>query len=125
MRTVESSTPTTRAVGRATAVLCILAGLGACDRTPPPAASIAAAAPAATRPAAVPAPSAAMATLQVAVAREAASRAAREQTLRVQRHLVEQERIRQAAQQGDGNERCLAGQKMRRVANGWVQAGEC
>jgi hypothetical protein len=124
MRTVESSTPTTRAVGRTTAVLWILAGLGACDRTPPPAASIAAA-PAATQPTAVPAPSAAMATLQVAVAREAASRAAREQTLRVQRHLVEQERIRQAAQQGDGSERCLAGQKMRRVANGWVQAGEC
>ncbi len=73
----------------------------------------------------MPATSAAHAALEVAIARESTARAAREQTLRVQRHLREQQRARAAAPPDHGNERCLAGQRMRRVANGWVQAGPC
>jgi hypothetical protein len=106
--------------------MLLVASLGACDRAAPQGPSIARAAT--TAPASAPdaAPSAAADELAVAVAREQASRADREQTLHVQRLLVEQRRAdRDAAQRGNGNERCLAGQKMRRVANGWVQAGTC
>jgi len=65
--------------------------------------------------------------LAIAVARETVDRAAREQTLRVQQQLREQERVREAAVRAlnSGNERCIAGQKVRRVGNGWVQAGTC
>jgi hypothetical protein len=124
-----TSAPTAHAAGRGTALLLLMACLGACDRTAQHGGSIARAATTAPAPVAAPTPppaaSAADAALAIAVAREASSRAAREQTLRVQQHLVEQERAREDAQRGDGSERCLAGQKMRRVANGWVQAGTC
>ena len=86
---------------------------------------------AAATPVTAPAPetSAADSGLAIAIAREEVDRAVREQTLRVQKQLREQEReqkqIREAAERGDGSERCLSGQKMRRVANGWVQAGTC
>jgi methionine aminopeptidase len=65
--------------------------------------------------------------LAIAVARETVDRAAREQTLRVQQQLRDQERLREAAVRAlnSGNERCIAGQKVRRVGNGWVQAGTC
>lgn len=65
----------------------------------------------------------------VALASDAATRAAREQTLRVQAQLraraSAEQQASHAARNGSGNERCIAGQKMRRVANGWVQAGAC
>jgi hypothetical protein len=101
--------------------------LGACDQAAQPGASMvqtAAAAPVTPTPA----PAAADTVLAVDVARDAAARAAREQTLRVQQHLREQQReqqqqARDAASHGD--ERCVAGQRMRRVANGWVDAGAC
>lgn len=111
----------------------LLAGLAACDRgartdAPVPEAAAAVVAPVAPAPT-TPATSAADAGLAIAVAREAADRAVREQTLRVQKRLRDQERewakARAAAQHGDGSERCLSGQKMRRVTNGWVQAGTC
>lgn len=101
-----------------------------CDSTVQQGAGIALATTAA--PASPPHPTATPSTfeaddaLAIATARDQAARAAREQTLRVQRQLVEQRRAaRDAAQHGNGNERCLDGQKMRRVANGWVQAGAC
>jgi hypothetical protein len=104
--------------------------LGACTQAPPPDAALipaAAAAPMTAAPA--PTTSAADAGLAIALARDAAARAAREQTLRVQKQLRERANedleARRAAQHGDGNERCIGGQKMRRVANGWVQAGSC
>ncbi|HEX2596175.1 MAG TPA: hypothetical protein VHL61_06925 [Luteimonas sp.] len=103
--------------------------LGACAQPAPPAATPApaVATPVATTP--VSTTAVADAGLAIALARDAAARAAREQTLRVQKQLREranadQEALR-AAQQGNGNERCIAGQKMRRVANGWVQSGLC
>jgi hypothetical protein len=68
------------------------------------------------------------AELAVAIARDAAARAAREQTLRVQQQLREQQREQQQQMRdaaSHGNERCVAGQRMRRVANGWVEAGAC
>ena len=120
----------TRATAHVMALLLPMACLGACDKTAPQGSSIAVAATdataSATPPVAAPDVSAVNAALDVAVASEQAARAAREQTLRVQRHLVEQRRTnRDAAQRGSDDERCLAGQKMRRVANGWVQAGAC
>jgi cytoskeletal protein RodZ len=61
-----------------------------------------------------------------AEARDAAARAAREQTLKVQQMLREQNRAREhAAARPSENERCINGQKMKRVDNGWVQAGDC
>ena len=123
---------------RSLSLLMLVAGLAACAQTPPPAAAVveaseaAAAAPMMPRaptPAPAPTTSAADAGLAIAIAREGADRAVREQTLRVQKQLRDQERewarAREAAQRGDGSERCLDGQKMRRVANGWVQAGAC
>lgn len=112
-------------------VMWLLASLCACGpgaRSPSPVAQAGAAVP---PPASTPAPptSAADAGLAIAIARETTDRAVREQTLRVQKRLREQEhewaKAREAAERGDGSERCIAGQKMRRVANGWVQAGRC
>lgn len=102
-----------------------MACLGGCVQTAPAGTAMAEAAPAPKR--AAPAPSAADAALAIAIARDAADRAAREQVMRVQKQLREQERAREAAvhAQASGNERCIDGQKMRRVPNGWVQAGEC
>jgi hypothetical protein len=126
MRTARIPALTTRAT---IMIVLTLACLGACDRTAREGASIAATASAtpapATPPAAASAASAAKAALEIAAENEAASRAAREQTIRVQKHLRDQQRALETAQSGNGNERCLAGQKMRRVANGWVQAGTC
>ena len=111
--------------------LLLLVCVAACDHAPPPGASMveaAAAAPMTPTAATATAPAAADDPMLAAVARDAAARAAREQTLRVQQHLREQQRaqlkqVREAA--SHGNERCLAGQRMRRVANGWVDAGAC
>jgi hypothetical protein len=111
--------------------LLLLASLAACDRsagTDSPVAEAAAAAAAPVAPApTVPTTNAADAGLAIAVARETADRAVREQTLRVQQQLREQERVREAAVRAlnSGNDRCIDGQKLRRVGNGWVQAGTC
>jgi hypothetical protein len=111
--------------------LLLIACLGACNEAAQPGTSIAPPATAApvTPPPSAPATSAADAGLAIAVARETADRAVREQTLHVQKQLREQQRqlqqAREAIERGDGNERCLSGQKMRRVENGWVQAGTC
>ena len=131
MRTVDTPAPTTRAALRITSTLLLIACLGACNEAAQPGASIAppAAAAPVTPPPSAPATSAADAGLAIAVARETADRAVREQTLHVQKQLREQQRqlqqAREAVERGDGNERCLSGQKMRRVENGWVQAGTC
>lgn len=110
---------------RLTSLLPLMLCLGACGPPAQPGASMvqaAAAAPAAPLPA-----PATDAVLAVAVARDAAARSAREQTLRVQQHLREQQREQQQVREAasHGNERCIAGQRMRRVANGWVDAGAC
>ncbi len=105
--------------------LLLMLCLGACDQAAQPTASMVEAATAAP---AAPTPAPADADFAVALARDAAARAAREQTLRVQQHLREQQREqqRQAREAAShANERCLAGQRMRRVANGWVDAGTC
>ena len=112
---------------RLTPLLLLMLGVGACDQASQPGASLVQPAAAASV-APAPAPVAADAMLAAAVARDAAARAAREQTLRVQQQLREQQReqqqqVRDAA--SHGNERCVAGQRMRRVANGWVAAGAC
>jgi hypothetical protein len=110
-------------------LLLLAVCLGACDEAAPPELAVAQAdapvnATARTPPADT---SAADAGLAIAVARETADRAVREQTLRVQQQLRDQERVREAAVRAlnSGNERCIAGQKVRRVGNGWVQAGTC
>ena len=111
---------------RLAALWLIAPCLGACNQAPPPTPMEQAAAPAPASPAPAPTEADAMRTL---TASDAATRAAREQTLRVQQHLRERQRqeqqARTAVQRGTGDERCIAGQKMRRVANGWVQAGPC
>ncbi|MGO4552271.1 hypothetical protein AB4059_14380 [Lysobacter sp. 2RAF19] len=59
-----------------------------------------------------------------AESRDAAARAVREQTLKVQQKLRQDNRARaQAAERPSENERCINGQRMKRVDNGWVQAG--
>jgi hypothetical protein len=113
----------------------LLVCLGACDRAASPAVSIAQAAtpspalmtPAAATPASGSNTSVADAGLAIAIARERTDRAVREQTLHVQQQLRDQERRREAAVHAkeNGNSRCLGGQKMRRVPNGWVQDGVC
>ena len=112
---------------RLTPLLLLLLGVGACDQTAPPdAPKVQAAAAVPVTPTPAPAPATTTADAGLAVARDAAARAAREQTLRVQQQLREQQReqrMREAA--SHGNERCVAGQRMRRVANGWVDAGGC
>jgi hypothetical protein len=111
-------------------MLVLLACLGACDKAKQPDNSMLAAG--AERPAIATPSASSRSTFEadeavvIATARDQAARAAREQTLRVQRQLVEQRRAtRDAAQHGNGNERCIGAQRMRRVANGWVQAGAC
>jgi hypothetical protein len=112
-------------------LLLLMLSAGACDQTTQPDASMvqAVAAPVATAAAAPAALTAsADAELAVTVASDAAARAAREQTLRVQQQLREQQRMQQQQVRdaaSHGNERCVAGQRMRRVANGWVEAGAC
>jgi hypothetical protein len=108
----------------------LVACLGACEPDAAPNASLVqprTAAPAAPAPTPLPGRSAADAGLAVAIAREAADHDVRTQTLHVQRLLREQERAREAAirARDSGNERCIGGQKMHRVANGWEQAGVC
>jgi len=115
---------------RATLPGLLMACLAACGQQALPGATAdPTVAPASAAPASpsTPAASAADAGLAIAVARERVDRAAREQTLRVQQQLREQERVREAAVRAlnSGNERCIAGQKVRRVGNGWVQAGTC
>ena len=120
-----------RTGARLTALLLLMACLTACDQAAQPAVSIAQ--PAAALPASVtpptPKPYKWVADSELAIARDTADRADREQTLRVQKLLRDQaqehKRVREAVQRGDGNERCLHGQKMRHVANGWEQAGTC
>lgn len=114
---------------RATASSLLLACLCACGETTQHGPTIAVAATTARASATQPTSAAATVdsdpALAVSIASDQAERAARQQTLRVQRQLVNQQRAIREAQRGNGNERCLAGQRMRRVANGWVQAGSC
>jgi hypothetical protein len=108
-------------------LLLLMLSAGACDQAAQPVASTVQAAAAQVTPAPAPATATADADL-AAAARDAAARAAREQTLRVQRGLREQQRQQQQQARDaahHGNERCVAGQRMRRVANGWVEAGAC
>jgi hypothetical protein len=108
-------------------LLLLMLSAGACDQAAQPVASTVQAAAAQVTPAPAPATATADADL-AAAARDAAARAAREQTLRVQRGLREQQRQQQHQARDaahHGNERCVAGQRMRRVANGWVEAGAC
>ena len=73
----------------------------------------------------VAAPSAASTAAEEA-AREASWREAREATIRMQERLRAEQRARTAVQlQEAKNERCVDGQRMKRVENGWVQAGAC
>jgi hypothetical protein len=59
-------------------------------------------------------------------AREASWREGREATIRVQQRLRAEQQARKAAQlQLAKDERCVEGQRMKRVDNGWVQAGSC
>lgn len=61
-----------------------------------------------------------------AEALDASTRAMREDTIAVQKRLREEEAARRAdAEAPKDGERCIGGQKMKRVQNGWVQAGEC
>ena len=109
----------------------LVACLAGCTQATPPGVSTAQAAvvaPAsATSNATAPATSAADDGLAIALARERVDLAVREQTLHVQEQLRQQERQRLAAVHAkeDHDLRCIAGQRMRRVANGWVQAGVC
>ena len=114
-----------RAMARAALFALLIAGLSACEPTARPTSAVVAAATARA-----PTPKASTFTiddpLAIATARDEAARADRAHTLLVQRQLVEQRRAtRDAAKVVNANERCIAGQKMRRVPNGWVQAGGC
>ena len=61
-----------------------------------------------------------------AEALDASVREAREHTLEVQKRLRADEAARRAhIETPKEGERCIDGQKMKRVQNGWVQAGEC
>jgi hypothetical protein len=113
----------TRAMARAAVSTLLIAGLCACQPTARPASATVASAHTTTSK-----PSAFVIDdpLAIATARDQAARADRAHTLLVQRRLVEQRRAtRDAAKVVNANERCIAGQKMRRVSNGWVQAGSC
>jgi cytoskeletal protein RodZ len=71
------------------------------------------------------APSVAPITAEAA-AREASWREAREATIRVQQRLRAEQQARKSAQDEEMHtERCVGGQRMRRVENGWVEAGNC
>lgn len=116
------------------AALLLTACLTACGHAEQPEASIASPA-AALRPSVTPPTPKlyqSVADSELAIAREAADRADRadrEQTLRVQKLLRDQARQHKltsdAVQRGDGSERCLDGQRLRHVENGWEQAGTC
>ena len=61
-----------------------------------------------------------------AEALDASMREAREHTLEVQKRLRADEAARRArVETPKEGERCIDGQKMKRVQNGWVQDGEC
>jgi pyruvate/2-oxoglutarate dehydrogenase complex dihydrolipoamide acyltransferase (E2) component len=61
-----------------------------------------------------------------AQSREASWRESREAAIRVQQRLRAQQQARKSAQEeGAKNERCVDGLRMKRVENGWVQAGNC
>lgn len=74
-----------------------------------------------------PATSAAKATAVDAEAEsEAKTRKMRAESIAIQQRLrAEQRKREQAQQQQTRNERCVGGQRMRRVANGWVGVGNC
>jgi hypothetical protein len=58
--------------------------------------------------------------------REASWRESREAAIRVQQRLRAQQQARKSAQQDEAKtERCVDGLRMKRVENGWVQAGNC
>ena len=115
----------TRALARAAMSTLLIAGLCACEPTAHPA-SAAVASASARAPTSKPSTFLIDDPLAIATARDQAARADRAHTLLVQRQLVEQRRAtRDAAKVVNANERCIAGQKMRRVSNGWVQAGSC
>lgn len=116
-----------RAMARAALFALLIAGLSACEPTARPASTAAAVARASARtPTSKPSTFTIDDPLAIATARDQAARADRAHTLLVQRQLVEQRRAtRDAAKVVNANERCIAGQKMRRVSNGWVQAGSC
>ena len=66
--------------------------------------------------------------LDAAVAREAEWAKARRQSIEVQQRLrKEQQAQREPTEvsRAVGSERCVGGQKMKRVEGGWVQAGSC
>ncbi|MFC5570997.1 hypothetical protein ACFPN1_13095 [Lysobacter yangpyeongensis] len=57
---------------------------------------------------------------------EQAARELRQAALKVQQRLRAQHKAREAARRDETkNERCIGNQRMRRVANGWVDAGNC
>lgn len=58
---------------------------------------------------------------------EASQREMRQAAIKVQQRLRAEHRARSEAQKktDSKNERCIGGQRMRRVANGWVGAGAC
>jgi hypothetical protein len=115
----------TRAMARGALLALLIAGLCACEPTARPASATGAMAAAHT-PKPTPSTFAADDALAIATARDHAARADRAHTLLVQRQLVEQRRAtRDAAKAGNANERCIAGQRVRHVGNGWVQAGGC
>jgi hypothetical protein len=87
-----------------------------------------AATPALASPTAATASSAAAAAAVIAEAQsqEVSQREAREGAIRIQQRLRAEEQARKAAQQEQAkHERCIDGQRMKRVENGWVQAGTC
>ncbi|MCC8364266.1 hypothetical protein LK996_14415 [Lysobacter sp. A6] len=95
---------------------------------PAPAPEVAVGAPAAATTTVAPAPTPPTMSMIEAEARDAAARNAREQTLKVQRQLREAQQAHKEqadAAANDKNTRCIGGQKMKRVDNGWVQAGAC
>lgn len=96
----------------------------AVETAPAPAAG----APAAPATTTAPTPAPTAMSMIEAEARDAAARNAREQTLKVQRQLREAQQAHKEqadAAASDKNTRCIGGQKMKRVDNGWVQAGAC
>lgn len=59
-------------------------------------------------------------------ARDASWREARAAAIRVQQRLrAQQQALKSAQARAAQRERCVAGQRIKRVANGWVQAGRC
>ncbi|HEV8695409.1 MAG TPA: hypothetical protein VGQ93_14695 [Lysobacter sp.] len=61
-----------------------------------------------------------------AASRDASWREAREAAIRIQQRLRTEEQARKSMQQEETKrERCVDGQRMKRVENGWVQAGPC